>query len=551
MIDSLICNYFNPINENNLDKDYFLDAASIWDGYQYQGKVGLFTLLKFTISKIYSKNLELELEWLEDFSIIDDGKYKSIHQVKAYGSSQLSAYSEAICDLALKLMGFIPLKVFFKFFPKKKKEKKQFLVKELRTILIKASIIDINGRILNKNMSLIKSLNFTNHELKSKENFIKKTITFYFKLNENLKDVDAFLHTIKPINFDTSELLKQPKIITLKSKNFVSSSEFDFILDKIRVYKDYEISRDCCPNTIKNLNIDIINKGYLKRGSKYLGYGNRDLAERIYKHFLELLDNHISQRHSDKIYGNQVRNSDGMLSIPKIRWSNLLQVILKSDELIDESTRKKKAFILKEEFNTLFQKEVGWLKRNISNEDELLKKYTRIRNRLEHISVKYPQEEFLEFCESISPRRNSKKFKLDGVRRILDPSAGIKNPYFKFFGEINEELGDGINHKFEFDKKFYLPTIIREKDGYDVSRDIVENDNAPDTVFETDFIITKELNGKTIQQFLNEITRDTTDDGMLEELEHRITKIKSIELIDVNTAIKLFNNDKSTEEDFS
>lgn len=85
---------------------YTTDASPSWNGYNHQGKVGIYVVLRMLedISKEEIQNYELELEWLEDFSIKKDGKYRSIHQVKTYKDTGTSAYKEAIWLLLAKLL---------------------------------------------------------------------------------------------------------------------------------------------------------------------------------------------------------------------------------------------------------------------------------------------------------------------------------------------------------------------------------------------------------------------------------------------------------------
>lgn len=85
----------------------FHDASATWSGYSYQGKVGLYALLK-KLNTYHGDNIQdefqnwkLEFEWLEDFSIKDGHTYISIHQVKAYSDRVYSKYKKAIDQLAL------------------------------------------------------------------------------------------------------------------------------------------------------------------------------------------------------------------------------------------------------------------------------------------------------------------------------------------------------------------------------------------------------------------------------------------------------------------
>lgn len=85
----------------------FHDASPTWSGFSYQGKVGLYVVLKKlnsyngeNIQNVF-ENWKLEFEWLEDFSIKDGNTYISIHQVKAYNNRSYSKYKIAINQLAL------------------------------------------------------------------------------------------------------------------------------------------------------------------------------------------------------------------------------------------------------------------------------------------------------------------------------------------------------------------------------------------------------------------------------------------------------------------
>ncbi len=93
----------------------FHDASPTWSGFAYQGKVGLFIVLKRlnaydgnTINNEF-RNWKLEFEWLEDFSIKNGNEYISLHQVKAYIDRGISKYRTAIDQLIRNsLMYYFP-----------------------------------------------------------------------------------------------------------------------------------------------------------------------------------------------------------------------------------------------------------------------------------------------------------------------------------------------------------------------------------------------------------------------------------------------------------
>lgn len=85
------------------------DASPSWSGFNYQGKVALFHAL-FLINEnlLLNTNFDfsthtLVLENTEDFEIQVNGINTTIHQVKAYQSSDFSSYKNALFGLALEL----------------------------------------------------------------------------------------------------------------------------------------------------------------------------------------------------------------------------------------------------------------------------------------------------------------------------------------------------------------------------------------------------------------------------------------------------------------
>lgn len=93
-----------------IEEKYTTDASPSWNGYNHQGKVGIFVVLKMIneLKLNFDSCIEydLELEWLEDFSIKKKNKYISIHQVKTYNKTAPSEYKDAIWLLLAKLLDF-------------------------------------------------------------------------------------------------------------------------------------------------------------------------------------------------------------------------------------------------------------------------------------------------------------------------------------------------------------------------------------------------------------------------------------------------------------
>ena len=66
-----------------------INAIASWEGYEYQGHVAIYTALKNMYDLLEKgveiSGFELQVEGEEDFSIRENGKYISLHQVK-YGA---------------------------------------------------------------------------------------------------------------------------------------------------------------------------------------------------------------------------------------------------------------------------------------------------------------------------------------------------------------------------------------------------------------------------------------------------------------------------------
>lgn len=103
------------IDVEKLLTPYTTDASPSWNGYNHQGKVGIYVALQMMrdIDKEDMGRYELELEWFEDFSIKKDGKYQSIHQVKTYPDTATSKYKDAIWLLLAKLLDLKDLEAAF------------------------------------------------------------------------------------------------------------------------------------------------------------------------------------------------------------------------------------------------------------------------------------------------------------------------------------------------------------------------------------------------------------------------------------------------------
>lgn len=87
------------------------DAVPSWNGFNYQGKVGLYVCLENILEKLnitelnseafntFLNSYSIEYEWIEDFSIKENELYISLHQVKHKEGTNFSNHISAIVTI--------------------------------------------------------------------------------------------------------------------------------------------------------------------------------------------------------------------------------------------------------------------------------------------------------------------------------------------------------------------------------------------------------------------------------------------------------------------
>ncbi|MEH6498178.1 MAG: ABC-three component system protein [Pseudoalteromonas distincta] len=89
-------------------------AVPVWGGYIYQGKIALYHCVSLILKSLdESERLSLQVESIDDFAILQNGKCKSLHQVKAYKSDDFSSYALAVAEQRNKSAKYPGCEVFF------------------------------------------------------------------------------------------------------------------------------------------------------------------------------------------------------------------------------------------------------------------------------------------------------------------------------------------------------------------------------------------------------------------------------------------------------
>lgn len=145
---------------STVTKSVLHDATPSWNGYNYQGKVGLYVCLEnilaearkgvnVTSFELFLREHHIEYEWIEDFAIKKKDTYLSLHQVKHQGENNFQNHVEAIATILYRKNAVLSDTDIFKYFTFKSRKKgdaatiKESIKSELSTY----KLIDNKGKL--------------------------------------------------------------------------------------------------------------------------------------------------------------------------------------------------------------------------------------------------------------------------------------------------------------------------------------------------------------------------------------------------------------------
>ncbi|MGE6489191.1 ABC-three component system protein [Paenisporosarcina sp. NPDC076898] len=467
---------------------YTTDASPSWNGYNHQGKVGIYVVLKMInelqLDKESSKKYELELEWLEDFSIKVDGKYKFIHQVKTYNESGPANYKDAIWSLLAKTL----------------------------------DIEEVNYAYLHVTKALSRLENL-------KENLLTYTAPI-----ENKKDPDGS---------DDSEVTlgKKRKYFTPKEcHDYVKKSgKYDEVFNKFKLYNYGENSQHCTMDEIEAM---------IKNELETILGDTATLIhlDRAYYQLLGLVDRNIRERH------NSIQRGENEEKVT-INFENIYIIATTNYEIF---SKEYASYYLKNHFNYITRDYLDELCMEeqeglITNDD--IKKIKAFMDSLNLLD----ENQFIEFCLKITPDNEINRDHPDHIIKMLSAclyKTSMSDGFFEIIKKIKIELDFGkvVYIKKQDEQKTnltYLPSAIIDDNhpirNKKLAKRIVSNAN-PELLNEIDIIITKSINLDKLDD--DKIHKNIPDpnilkDSVIEQEENyyqRISKIKSIRLIDMNNA---------------
>lgn len=514
-----------------MDKSEIWDASASWNGYVYQGKVAVDVVIdKICQLKKHGELTKLdkyflELEYLEDFSIMYEDNYESIHQVKNKEDKKLKYYAEALSGLVCKI-GINDCKIKGYLHVRKKIEFDNW-TREIESILDtytpkslkeKENILKSSEEIKEKKEEMVKKFNDNKFNLRTSD-LNKSIIRYLGPLVEN-EGKEAI--SIDNIKIALEQAMKNEEDV----KNYLN--EYSDILNNVVLYK-YDNGNEFIDT--KELYEEIKDKIRDYWGDDTAAY--REQAIDIYLNELfSVVNKHIV----DRAEKNESTRKISLSKFKKILDSNLSEYRTGEQKII--------------EYKMLLDKRRDCFCSNKYCEDENkeLCSTCDVNNIVDYIlnCSLLKTEAIFRFLAI-----HKTKELLDTGEQLLEENT-LDDPFMLGLSQVKEKcLNNGFRMIYKGQDEYYMlttlstgtrknkkkevkiisdiqyDTVVRKK-----SIDILENENNDICLMEVNKLITADMDIDDIQTYVK-VTAEGTEDDMKKDY-RKITKSKKVGLISLN-----------------
>lgn len=360
---------------------------------------------------------------------------------------------------------------------------------------------------------------------------IDKNISFaYLHTSEvipSIKEIKEKLITLSAPNGDAQKKYTPAyyhKLLT-DSGNYIKAFQNFFI------YKYHTGNNFCKIDELDNAIMEEIKEYYTLQGRNE----SSEQIKRVFLNLLGFLNQHITARHKiEQEYGGKIE--------PIIIYLNELNDILESDW--EEPSEEFYIGSLRHIFYKNCELYIQILYKSNSAKKEDLQ---RVEDFVESTNM-LDNHEFLNFCKRITPNVSVPKLDTEKFHDLI-PVSGLRQALIVSLIEIKQKLSSrhlferNINNEIEY----YLPTTIdvnpsasfecEEFNIGEVARDILENENLDEFLYEVDAMISKFILTNSLEESASNINEvPEIDPGEDLERHARFTKIKKIRIVDIKQA---------------
>lgn len=490
------------------------DASATWSGFNYQGKIALYHVLKIicekkTIDIGYDfSDYSLILENNEDFDIRGPGGFESFHQVKAINNTALSTYENALFAMMLQLVQPRYNNVTGYFHTWKS-------INWTGSRSFETKLTEILGKVV------------LNHQNSPGDSYITKGFTTEnvtekkIKIIRQAKDEDPRLSDVQ----HTYDIINQA----------YTSTENDRVIRRVKLYT-YDDNRGCDVNEINNL-VKIKIQETLAIFDVDI---NDDGAEKIFCALLDKIDSNVIKKHIN------ISNDDES----PVTFNDILFT------LQDEKVRDTDEYFLASRFKLYF---VNAFEEYLSDDDlctaedanSYLNKSSNLNQAMECL-LNLRAVELWEHFKKFNPHLNF------GEGQAIDMAFrtnidDLKMYLFKIFTSICKEKlvhsAEKNSILYKRNNKTYLPTTIGAITKKSIVLGVMNNSHAISSLYEINALVSGCDHVKEINSFddeysrLSEVSLDAYYTNESPDIREKVNEIgKNIQLMNTRTAMDEINN---------
>lgn len=448
------------------------DATPSWNGFIYQGKVGLYVCLKIILDKLKTKPTDeacakflesyaIEYEWIEDFSIKVNDAYESLHQVKHKADTAFSSHISAIVTILNRKQKILSETDFNKYIKFDITDKNELLTKIHSTF----DLMIASGYI-NEHKQLEQHWEIVKDDIDDVDSVdLNKLLTEFQSFSENAFDNSkVYFHTSEPVTLPEKDInmytgiaaSHKPSVDGLKTLSTLDIYlGFDLQTDYGLCLSDDELEQQ-----ILNIIDEILSE--VQPGELYLEEDKKIFLAALN----ELIDNHIVSRHKN-IRNKDIQGKGFGEQRESLQFSFLYQVFTLKFRNTDPQYWELNC---RQKFESAFIEHCEHIQKRINlnpNEVKSKKKLERLQQFRIDVLSQY-NDNFIGLLRLLSPHEIEKSDSSDfGFYSRISEESKIKTVFLSFIQQIDSPQ-EQLMHK-NSQSLAYHPTCIDISDGDDMT----------------------------------------------------------------------------------
>lgn len=538
------------------------DATPSWNGYNYQGKVGLYVCLKNILNKAneaginslqfneFLNNFTIEYEWIEDFSIKNNNQYISLHQVKHKAGTGFSDHISAITTILNRKLCRLSETDFIKYIdleidytghnlPDAKRQKKHNVISS------KFNDMRLCGYINEEN-----KLSANWREIEAEVDGIE-TIALKYMLGEFQSFSDRTF-TNSEVYFHTAENVSNPN---LNIDEYTGIPEYH--KDSVRGLRTLTtlnifLGFDNCQKyeLVQSDNRLVQNINVLIRELLQLTLPDETFAEddiSLYQASIcQVIDKHIASRHN-KIRNGENRGFGFDEERSGLKFIKIYEPLLYTFQNQDEEYWDK--FCMRC-FENTFLGEISKIETHIARNSNKEKNEKRKKNLENYRRIITSNYKYSKLFEMLSPHIGHNISKIDFFNKISNESM-LKNVFLGFIKDLDKDFDNFII--MGNDSLSYHPSSISfesdDEDDWDYNiekyRHEITTNNLAFSLSNASHLVVKVSQGHNvsdqivnIENIVDSIYSETSSDH-----ENSVTNVSYIKFESISEALRMINNE--------